>query len=148
MKSSGMIAPVNFGVLTRCLLFFSLVFVFSCAEYYNVPREEPLPATGPAIIEASPWAVVVGSGTTHIVFVKVMDRDKRPIPNQRVSARVEDPSVAIIDEGALTDEKGLARFTVTGIGMPWYSEIMFSTDSVSTKIYVWKYGYSPFGHRY
>lgn len=125
----------------------TLVFLSSCAEYdgYNVPKG-PLPAMGPAVIEASPWAVVVGSGTTHPVFVRVMDRDRNPIFNQTVYAQVEDPSVAIVDESAVTDEKGLARFIVTGVGMPDYSEITFTADSIFTKIYVWKRGYGPFWH--
>lgn len=137
--------------LFLCTVFAGLVFLSSCAGYngytgYNVPRES-LPPSGPAIMEASPWAVVVGSGTTHIVFVKVMDRDRRPIPNQTVSANVENPCVATIEEHGSTDEKGLARFTVTGIGMPWYSQITFATDSISTKIYVWKRGWGPFWNR-
>jgi hypothetical protein len=108
-----------------------------------------LPQTGPAILEATPWRVVVGSGgDTQIVFVKVMDRDKRPIPNQTVYAEVLDPSVARIDEQAVTDEKGLARFTVTSVGMPWYSYINFHTDSIYTQIYVWQAGWGPFGHRF
>ncbi len=125
-----------FGVLVG-------VFLVSSCSAYEVPRES-LPVAGPTIIEVSPWAVVVGSGSTHVVFVRVMDRDKNPVPNQVVFASVEDPSVANIEEKALTDGDGLARFTVTGIGMPYYSEIVFSAGSVSKSIYVWKKGYGPF----
>ena len=38
--------------------------------------------------------------------------------------------------GRKADKKGLARFTVMGIGMPWYSEIIFTADSIYSKIYV------------
>lgn len=134
------------------VVFAVLVFMSSCAEYEKpggIEHERqsgPLPATGPAFLEVSPWAVEVsGSGDTEVVFVKVMDSDKRPIPNQTVSATIEDTSVATIEEHEVTDKKGLARFTVTGIGMPTFTKLTFTADSVSTKIDVWKMGYGPYG---
>ena len=145
MKGLNRLIPGVGGRLCYAV-FAGLVLMSSCANY-STPKEL-LPATGPAIMEISPWAVEVGgSGDTQIVFVKVMDRDRNPVIGQSVSARVEDPSVAIIEESALTDKNGLARFTVTGIGMPWYSEIIFTADSISSNIYVWKIGYGPFWHR-
>lgn len=133
-----------------CAVFASMVFLSSCAEYSvpSVPSAPsgPLPATGPAFLEVSPWAVeVAGSGDTEVVFVKVMDRDKRPIPDQLVSATIEDTSVATIEDHEVTDKKGLARFTVTGIGMPTFTKLTFTAGSVSTKIDVWKMGYGPYG---
>ena len=88
---------------------------------------------------------VAGSGDTKVVFVKVMDGDKRPIPDQTVSATIEDTSVATIEEHEVTNEKGLARFTVTGIGMPTFTKLTFTAGSVSTKIDVWKIGWGPYG---
>ncbi|OHB87880.1 MAG: hypothetical protein A3E19_01105 [Planctomycetes bacterium RIFCSPHIGHO2_12_FULL_52_36] len=133
-----------------CAVFASMVFLSSCAEYSvpSVPSAPSgsLPATGPAFLEVSPWAVeVAGSGDTEVVFVKVMDSDKRPIPDQTVSATIEDTSVATIEDHEVTDKKGLARFTVTGIGMPTSTKLTFTAGSVSTKIDVWKMGYGPYG---
>lgn len=133
-----------------CAVFASMVLLSSCAEYSvpSVPSAPsgPLPATGPAFLEVSPWAVeVTGSGDTEVVFVKVMDHDKRPIPDQIVYATIEDTSVATIEDHEVTDKKGLARFTVTGIGMPTFTTLTFTADSVSTKIYVWKIGWGPYG---
>lgn len=137
------------------VVFAVLVFMSSCAEYESpsgpppAPHDSPsglLPAAGPAFLEVSPWAVEVsGSGDTKVVFVKVMDSDKRPIPNQTVFATIEDTSVATVEEHEVTDEKGLARFTVTGIGMPTFTKLTFTADSVSTKIDVWKIGWGPYG---
>ncbi|HHT9120323.1 MAG TPA: hypothetical protein ACFYD3_07260 [Candidatus Hypogeohydataceae bacterium YC41] len=150
-KRSNYKAQMSRIVFVIWILTFEWVAVFlsSCAQYGEteapIPKEE-LPATGPAILDVSPWAVeVAGSGDTQIVFVKVMDRDKNPIPDVPVYAKVEDPSVATIDEKAVTDKKGLARFVVTGIGMPSYSQIVFTAGSASTKIYVWKRGWGPYG---
>ena len=127
------------------VVFASLVFLSSCAGYNNVPRES-LPATGPALMEVSPWAVeVFGYGDTTIVFVKVMDRDSNPIPDQKVFATMEDPAVANIEEHEVTDKKGLARFTITAGGMPSSTELTFTADTASTKIHVWKAGYGPYG---
>ena len=133
-----------------CAVFASMVFLSSCVEYSvpSVPSAPggQLPATGPAFLEVSPWAVeVTGSGDTEVVFVKVMDSNKRPIPDQTVSATIEDTSVATIEEHEVTNEKGLARFTVTGIGMPTFTKLTFTAGSVSTKIDVWKMGYGPYG---
>jgi len=138
-----------------CAVFASMVFLSSCAEYespggpLSPPHDNPsglLPAAGPAFLEVSPWAVeVAGSGDTKVVFVKVMDSDKRPIPDQTVSATIEDTSVATIEEHEVTNEKGLARFTVTGIGMPTFTKLTFTAGSVSTKIDVWKIGWGPYG---
>lgn len=134
------------------VVFAAMVFMSSCAEYEKPGGVEhgvqsgPLPTTGPAILEVSPWAVeVTGSGDTEIVFVKVMDSDKRPLADQTVFATIEDTSVAFIEDHEVTDKKGLARFTVTGVGMPTFTKLTFTAGSVSTKIDVWKMGYGPYG---
>ncbi|HHT9118571.1 MAG TPA: hypothetical protein ACFYD1_08055 [Candidatus Hypogeohydataceae bacterium YC38] len=88
------------------------LFLSACANYTLPPQAFPPDYTGPVRLRrTSPWATVVGSGSCHYVFVKVMDKTKKPLPNQTVVATIENPAVAWIDEPKrVTDEKGLAIF--------------------------------------
>lgn len=119
----------------------------SCATYHPPPEMFPPDYTGPAFIEGSPWATVVGGGSSHHIFAKVMDKYRNPMPGQIVTATFDyedEPIAYLYDNQAVTDENGVAEFYLVGIGFPGYTTLTLTSGGVSTRVYVWTLGYGPF----
>lgn len=120
---------------------------WSCATTRPTPDAFPPDYTGPAIIEGSPWATVVGSGSCHYVYAKVLDKYGNPLPDQAVTATFEyddEPVAYFYDEEMITDKNGVAEFFAVGIGWPGYNKIIFRSGKASASVYIWTRGYSPF----
>ncbi|MFQ5863300.1 MAG: hypothetical protein ACE5IC_09305 [Candidatus Brocadiales bacterium] len=133
--------------MRHALVILTALVLCSCATYYPPPEAFPPDYTGPAIMEGSPWATVVGSGSCHYIFAKVMDKYRNPLAGQTVTAAFdyEDESVAYFyDNEAVTDENGVAEFFLVGIGFPGYTTVTFTSGEASTSVYVWTRGYGPF----
>ncbi|MFQ5956471.1 MAG: hypothetical protein ACE5KK_01725 [Candidatus Brocadiales bacterium] len=131
------------------LVIITILALCSCATYYPPPEAFPPDYTGPAFIEGSPWSTEVASGSSHYIFAKVMDKYRNPLAGQTVTASFEyeyEPVAYFYDsEEALTNENGVAEFLIVGLGWPGYNEIIFSSGEAFTRVYIWTYGYGPFG---
>lgn len=85
-------------------------------ECCGVPEVAAEEVTAPAFIEAVPIIVSAGPGEVHTVYVTVLDKDKRPVPNVLVRASSDTPNRASVEpEEVRTDENGKAKFTVKGV---------------------------------
>jgi hypothetical protein len=81
-----------------------------------VPEAVAGEAGAPAFVEAVPIGLSAGSGEVHTVYVTVLDKDKRPVPNVLVTASSDTPNRASVEPDSVkTDEKGKAIFTVKGV---------------------------------
>ena len=127
------------------VLLLTTLFIVSCQS--SVPLRDT-PVTGPnqtaASIEVIPWEILTASGDTENVYVTILDRNGNPVPNQIVSASIEAPFVAIINETAATNADGVALFTATGLGVADKSTITFTSDGLSYKLDVWNAWYKRF----
>ena len=125
----------------------SLVVLLTVSCQSNAPLRDT-PVTGPdqtaASIEVIPWAILISSGDTKNVYVTILDRNGNPVPNQTVSASIEAPFVAIINETAATNADGVALFTATGLGVADKSTITFTSDGLSYTLDVWNAWYKNF----
>ena len=87
-------------------------------ECCGVPEvyAEDASAKAPAFIEAVPTGLSAGVGEVQTVYVTVLDRDKKPVPNVLVTASSDTPNRASVEpEEVKTDEDGKAVFTVNGV---------------------------------
>ncbi|MCP4364315.1 MAG: hypothetical protein GY800_03330 [Planctomycetes bacterium] len=128
------------------LIICAILALCSCATTKPTPEAFPQGYTGPAIIEGSPWATIVGNGSCNYLYAKVMDKNNRPLAGQTVTATFEydDPVVYFYDNPVVTDENGVAEFFAVGLNWPGYNVITFSSGEASTSMYVWTRGYGPF----
>ncbi|HHT9131390.1 MAG TPA: hypothetical protein ACFYED_02775 [Candidatus Tripitaka californicus] len=77
---------------------------------------EDASAKAPAFIEAVPTGLSAGVGEVQTVYVTVLDRDKKPVPNVLVTASSDTPNRASVEpEEIKTDANGKAVFTVKGV---------------------------------
>lgn len=84
-----------------------------CCGLPEVAAEE---AIAPAFVETSPTVVTAGSGEVHTVYVTVLDKDRRALPNILIRASSDTPNRASVEpEEVRTDENGKAVFTVKGV---------------------------------
>jgi hypothetical protein len=126
-------------------LLLATLFIVSCQS--SAPLRDTTVA-GPnrtaASIEVIPWAILITSGDTKNVYVTILDRNGNPVPNQPVSASIEAPFVAVINDTAVTNADGVALFTATGLGFADKSTITFTSDGLSYTLDVWNAWYKNF----
>ena len=126
-------------------LLLAMLFIVSCQS--SAPLRDT-PVAGPnqtaASIEVIPWAILITSGDTKNVYVTILDRNGNPVPNQTVSASIEAPFVAVINDTAVTNADGVALFTATGLGFADKSTITFTSDGLSYTLDVWNAWYKNF----
>lgn len=137
--------------MRHVLVILAALALSSCATYYPPPEAFPPDYTGPAFIEGSPWATVVGpaGGSCHYIFARVMDKYRNPLAGQTVTATFDyedEPVAYFYDDEAVTDESGVAEFFAVGIGWSGYNTITLRSGEASTSVYIWTSGYGPF-HR-
>ncbi|HHT9155790.1 MAG: Ig-like domain-containing protein [Planctomycetes bacterium] len=77
---------------------------------------EDASAKAPAFIEVVPTGLSAGVGEVQTVYVTVLDKDKKPVPNVLVTASSDTPNRASVGpEEIKTDANGKAVFTVKGV---------------------------------
>ncbi|HHT9119825.1 MAG TPA: hypothetical protein ACFYD3_04675 [Candidatus Hypogeohydataceae bacterium YC41] len=118
----------------------ALLFI-SCAQYQQVPDSFPQGYKGPAYMDVSYAGIILSSGRDFPVFVKVMDKDKNPLPSTMVTARLDGPNVAYFDRDQVaTDKNGIAKFNIRGTGFlswPVYATVTFTAGELSKSIEVY-----------
>lgn len=119
-----------------------LLFLNSCA--YNGLSLEAFPSAyeGPAYMEISPNWVSVCNGSTETVFITVLDKDRKPIPNQVVRGAVvagggSSPTAYFLNNSSITDEEGRATFLVAGLMYPGWSSLVFTSGDISYALDLW-----------
>lgn len=112
-------------------IFLFAVLLQSCAQY-----EIPKGVSGPASMEVSPHEITAGSGEHQTIWVTVLDGERKPLPNVLVKANSDMPNRAsVTPESSLTNDEGIAVFTVTGIArVPGSAHITFTADGVSDEV--------------
>ena len=113
----------------------------SCAEQQQIPVSFPQDYTGPAYMDVSYAGVILRSGEEFPVYVKVMDKDKNPLPSVTVTASLDGPNVAYFaKDHVATDASGVAKFDVRGTGLPsWPTPVTvtFTAGEISSGIEVY-----------
>lgn len=117
--------------IQSAIIFFLAVLLQSCAQY-EIPKD----VSGPAFIEVSSNEITAGSGEHQTIWVTVLDGSRKPLPNVPVQAKSDMPSRALVTpDSLLTNDKGIAVFTVTGIAdMPGRAHITFTADGLSAAV--------------
>lgn len=113
------------------IILFLTITLPSCAQQ-EISKE----VSGSVFIEAIPFEITAESGEHLTIWVTVMDSKRKPLPNVLVQAESDTPSRALVTpESLLTNDEGVAIFTVTGIShMPSRAHITFTTDGLSAEV--------------
>lgn len=113
------------------LILFLAVLLQSCAQH-DISKD----VGGPAYIEVSSYEITAGSGEHQTIWVTVMDSGRKPLPNVPVNAKSDMPNRAsVTPESMLTNDEGIAIFTVTGISsIPGRAYITFTADGLSAGV--------------
>lgn len=113
--------------MTNRYILFVILFISSCAQ--TIPHKEEIHIT------ASPHKLSVHSGSEDKVFVKLSDRQGKPLSGVRIEAESTSPTVATVTHESLTDTEGRAIFIVKGIS-PGTTNIVLSAMEHRTTVQV------------
>ncbi len=124
-------------VLTLVVLILS-----SCAYNGEISGALPPDYKGPVYMEISPNVVSVCNGSTETVYITVLDKNRKPVPDQTVQAAVvadegNSPTAYLFNDKAVTDETGRSEFLVTGLMYPGWSSLVFTVGDISYALDLW-----------
>lgn len=88
-------------------ILFVILFISSCAQ--TLPHKEEIHIT------ATPYKLNVHSGSEDKIFVKLLDKQGRPLSGVKIEAESTSPTVATVTPESLTNAEGKAIFIVKGV---------------------------------
>ncbi len=106
---------------------FVIFLISSCAQ--TLPHKEEVN------IAATPYKLNVHSGSEDKIFVRLSDRQGRPLSGVKIEAESTSPTVATVTPASLTDTEGRAIFIVKGIS-PGTTNIILSAMEHRTTVEV------------
>lgn len=105
-----------YKVVTSLLPFLGLLMWLGSGVAMTGPEVAAEEADVAAFIEAVPMGLTAGVGEVQTVYVTVLDKDRRPVPDVLVTASSDTPNRASVEPAEMrTDANGKARFTVRGV---------------------------------
>lgn len=118
------------------------LFLNSCAYNGSSNRTVSPDYKGPVYMEISPHEVSVCNGSTETVYITVLDKSRKPMPDQTVRAAVvadegNSPTAYLFNDEATTNEQGRTSFLVVGLMFPGWSSLVFTAGDISYALDLW-----------